>query len=190
MAFISVREYEVKVRVEDLNAVERKLISAGWRLEDFLDEEDRYVSLTHCAGNPARQIALRLRLRKSLISNEISSELTFKGRVTEEGIKAREELTAPLVDPDTVTKILILSGFPIITVSKRRRIYSREGCNVKVYLDEVFGLGSFVEVEVINPASRSDYVSALNEVKELLDLSREENIVKSYLELSLEARRK
>lgn len=190
VAFISAREYEVKVKVKDLNAVEKKLVDNGWRLEEILIEEDRYVGITHCTGSPASQVALRIRIKKSLLGNNISGELTFKGRVMEEDVKAREELTTPLTDPDAVTKILILSGFPIVTVTKKRRIYFKEDRKVRVYLDDVAGLGEFIEVEVINPASRSEYINTLNEIKELLGLSSEDNIVKSYLELSLEARKK
>ena len=176
------------MRVEDLESVERKLLSSGWRLEDVVVEEDRYVDLTHCAGSPARQIALRVRLRKSLTKNTSTSELTFKGALIEEGVKAREEITTKLEEPEKVTEILLLSGFPIITVRKKRRIYSTTESKAKIYLDEVEGLGNYVEIEVMNPESREEYMKTLNQVKEELGLSKEENIVKSYLELKMEGR--
>jgi len=176
--------------VSDLKSVEEKLVSSGWVLEDSLLEEDRYVDLTHCVGSPARQIALRVRIRKSFLRGESVAELTFKGALIEEGIKAREEITTPLEDPEKITKMLVLSGFPIITIKKKRRVYSATGNKARIYLDEVEGLGNYVEVEVVNPESREEYLSILNKVKSELGLSKEENIIKSYLELRMEARKK
>ncbi len=184
---ITIMEYEVKIRVSDLGSIEEKLVSSGWVLEDVLLEEDRYVDLTHCVGSPARQIALRVRIKKSLVRNTSATELTFKGALVEEGVKAREEITTTLEDPEKITRILLLSGFPIITVRKKRRIYSTVGNKVKIYLDEVEGLGNYVEVELINPESREEYLRILNKIKDELGLSREENIIKSYLELKMEA---
>lgn len=184
---LTIMEYEVKIRVSDLGSIEEKLVSSGWVLEDVLLEEDRYVDLTHCAGSPARQIALRIRIKKSLMRNTSSAELTFKGALVEEGVKAREEITTTLEDPEKITRILLLSGFPIITVKKKRRIYSTTENKVKIYLDEVEGLGNYVEVELINPESREEYLRILNKIKDELGLSKEENIIKSYLELRMEA---
>lgn len=164
-------------------------MSTGWVLEDLLLEEDRYVDLTHCVGSPARQIALRVRIKKSLTRNTSTAELTFKGALIEKEVKAREEITTTLEDPEKITRMLLLSGFPIITVKKKRKIYSTTADRVKIYLDEVEGLGNYVEVEVINPESKEEYLKILNKIKEELGLSREENIVKSYLELRMEARK-
>lgn len=186
VTFISVREYEVKVRVEDLRAVERRLGECGWVLEDAVLEVDRYVDLTHCVGSPARQVALRVRVRRSLMRNTASSELTFKGRVGEEGVKARDELTTALNDPEVVARMFVLAGFPVIAISKRRRIYASKDFNAKIYLDEVEGLGNYIEVEMINPTSRDEYLNMLERIKESLGLSGEENVVKSYLELRME----
>ncbi|MEM2021506.1 MAG: class IV adenylate cyclase [Zestosphaera sp.] len=186
MAFISVREYEVKVRIEDLEAVERRLSECGWVLEDAVLEEDRYVDLTHCVGSPARQVALRIRVRRSLTREAVSSELTFKGRVIVEGVKAREELTTVLNDPEAVTRMFVLAGFPVIMISKKRKVYTNKDFSAKIYLDEVESLGNFIEVELINPTSRDEYLSTLDRIKESLGLSSEENIVKSYLELRME----
>lgn len=180
-------EYEVKVRVSDLRSVEEKLASSGWVLEDVLLEEDRYVDLTHCAGSPARQTALRVRIKKSLMRSASAAELTFKGALIEEGVKAREEITTPVEDPEKITRMLLLSGIPIITVRKKRRIYSAAESKVKIYLDEVEGLGNYLEIEVINPESREEYFRTLNKIKDELGLSKEENIIKSYLELRMEA---
>lgn len=175
--------------MSDLREIEEKLVSNGWVLEDVLLEEDRYVDLTHCVGSPGRQIALRVRIKKSLVRNTSAAELTFKGALIEEGIKAREEITAALEDPEKMTKILLLSGFPIITIKKKRRVYSATENRAKVFLDEVEGLGSYVEIELMNPESREEYVRILSRIKEELGLSKEENITKSYLELRMEARR-
>lgn len=161
-------------------------MSSGWVLEDVLLEEDRYVDLTHCVGSPARQIAIRVRIKKSLLKDASASELTFKGPIIEEGVKAREEITTPMEDPDKITRIFLLSGFTIITVRKKRRVYSTIENKAKIYLDEVEGLGNYVEIEVINPESREEYFKTLNKIKDELGLSKEENIIKSYLELRME----
>ena len=190
MGLTTFKEYEVKIKVGDFRELEEKLVSSGWVLEDIFLEEDRYVDLTHCVGSPARQIALRVRIKKSLTKNTSLTELTFKGALIEEGIKAREEITIALEEPEKITKIFLLSGFPIVTIRKKRKVYSATGNKAKIFLDEVEGLGNYIEIELVNPESREEYVRVLNEIKKELGLSNEENIIKSYLELRMEARRK
>jgi adenylate cyclase class 2 len=180
-------EYEVKIPVEDLSRVKEKILSSGWLLEARLKEVDNYIDLTECAGVP-EDTALRVRLKEDLINHKTSGEITYKGPQLEEKVKAREELTARVDDPEKVVEMFIKLGFRLFRVSKYREIYAKPGKKGRIYLDDVEGLGRFLEIEVINPSDRSEFREALDEIEEELGLKGKPEIVKPYLTMMLEAR--
>jgi adenylate cyclase class 2 len=67
-------------------------------------------------------------------------------------------------------------------VDKVREYYSLEQASIA--LDEVGGLGSFVEIEVIRPESDVSDTSIINNIAEKIGV-RGEQILASYLELIL-----
>ncbi|MBV9803805.1 MAG: cytidine deaminase, partial [Solirubrobacterales bacterium] len=58
-------------------------------------------------------------------------------------------IIAPVPEPDTVREALDTALGTTVVVSKRRQLYLWEG--VRIHLDEVEGLGSFVEFEAVLP---------------------------------------
>lgn len=177
-------EFEVKVRVDDLEAVETKLKSLGWVLKEQLLERDAYVDFTVCAGIPAKETAFRIRSRVDLMSGAVSGEVTFKGRLVRSDVKAREEINVVVKDPEKLSEAFTLLGFQIHTVEKLRKVYVNEGSKIRVFLDRVKGLGDFIEFEVLGDVE--GFLEEVEKLKESLNLSGRENIVKSYLELILE----
>lgn len=176
-------EYEVKIPVDDLSKVEDALRKAGAKLEAHLKETDYYVDLRQCNGVP-KDSALRVRKTVNLMTGETKGKITCKTTPpgTLGGVKVREEIESEVSDPDAVVKAFMKLGFLVIRVSKERKVYAGvEGATVT--LDNVEGLGNFVEVEVMNPEGPEDYVKRLNRIVNLLGLQGRPTITKPYIQL-------
>jgi len=176
-------EYEVKIPVDSLSSVENILRKAGAKLEAHLKETDYYVDLRQCAGVP-KDSALRIRKTVNLTTGEIKGKITCKitPPATPVKVKIREEIESEVNDPDAIVKAFMKLGFLIIKVSKERKIYAGiEGTTIT--LDQVEGLGNFIEVEVMNPKEPEDYVKRLNHIINLLGLQGRPTITKPYIQL-------
>jgi adenylate cyclase class 2 len=98
----------------------------------------------------------------------IGSEIlfTFKGpNKTPRGsaVRIREEEEFKIVDITVVSRVFsILRLQPVIRVNKSQKNFELDGC--KIYLDEVEGLGKFVEIE--GPS-----IEQVEKVRTILDLN-------------------
>jgi len=172
-------EVEGKYRVRDLESVRTRLIRRGAEPLTSGTEVDIYFQAPH-RDFAATDEALRLR------HSGTGWELTYKGpRVPAGRVKAREEITLPVDAKDACIAILSRIGFvPAAEVRKHRDTYRLSGATVT--LDQVEGLGEYVEIEVIS----SDTGAAgevIEEVRRELEIEGR-NIHRSYLELILERR--
>ena len=120
-----------------------------------------------------------LRLRKKLDE----SELSYKGpRMSIDRAKAREEINLRVDNALTAQRIIERLGFKeVCVVKKNRRSYCLD--KLRVDVDEVEGLGEFVELEVLTESP--DRSSQLFELARR-ELSLEKFEQKTYLELILE----
>lgn len=181
-------EVEQKHRVEDAAALMARLAEQGVTLQPAVIQSDQYFA------HPARAFAKTdeaLRIRTSGDENFV----TYKGPKLDSTTKTRKELELPLHSDDDGGKqfaeLLAALGFtPVTTVRKRRRKFpiNHAGHEVEGSLDDVDGLGTFVELELV-----ADEAS-LDEAKQVIsDLARDLNLGtserRSYLELLLEQRR-
>ena len=117
-----------------------------------------------------------LRLRTS----EDGCDLTYKGpRMATSPAKAREELTVSIADELSTRRILERLGFrEFASVKKRRTSFLFD--KLRIDVDEVEGLGEFIELELLTEdPSRAD--ALISEVREEMSLT--EPIAKTYLEL-------
>jgi adenylate cyclase class 2 len=171
-------EIEVKAKLRNPKATRAKLLELGAEHVKTKVQVDTYYN------HPLRDFvstdeALRLREEDGRVI------LTYKGPKLDEITKTREEEKVEVSDMRAANAVLERLGFErVITLKKRRRHYVLQG--MKIMLDEVEGLGDYIEVE--KPGD--EY-----EPRELLDFLRELGIAeedaerRSYLELLLERRR-
>ena len=120
-----------------------------------------------------------LRLRK----NSDGSELSYKGpRMNLERVKAREEINLRIDNALTAQRIVERLGFKeVCVVKKNRKSYHLD--KLRIDVDDVEGLGEFVELEVLTESPER--------AVELLELARKELSLeklepKTYLELILD----
>lgn len=131
------REIEVKAKVEE--DFSKKILEMGGKFLSEKYQEDVYFEHP-CKSFLESDEALRLRMEGD------RNILTFKGRREGGVLKVREELEVEVNDSATLMRILERLGFRKVYVLKKKR---REFLlnEVVVCLDDVEGLGSFVELE-------------------------------------------
>jgi adenylate cyclase class 2 len=134
---------------------------------------DLYLNSPH-RNMAERDEALRIRIK------ETGAFLTYKGPKLDSHTKSRREITVKVDDPKALEDIFGFLGFTRDAVVKKHRTKYRLG-DITFALDEVEGLGSFVEVEA---SGGDDWEIRRQEVLNLLkSLGVQNTITKSYLEL-------
>jgi len=122
----------------------------------------------------------RLKLRQGNIENS----LIFYQRQNSEGPKASDVHLSRLPNDTDLRPVLLAALGEKITVRKARRILFID--HVKFHIDQVEGLGDFVEIEVIDK-DRSIKTSDLQDLCEhyiqLLEIEEQDLVAESYSDL-------
>jgi adenylate cyclase, class 2 len=170
-------EVEVKARAPD--DIAKRIAALGATLLAVENHHDLYFNSLQRDFRFSDE-ALRIRIK------EEGARLTYKGPKLDQTTKSRLERTVKIDDPQQMEQILSALGFVrSAEVRKKRAKYSHEG--VVLALDEVEGLGCFVEVEA---EGEGDYEEQRRKVLSVLsNLGLNESIRSSYIEL-LEEKRK
>ena len=184
-------EVELKFRVADSPALERRLAALGAALAPAVEQADRYFA------HPARDFAATdeaLRLRR--VGDRVA--ITWKGPRLDATTKTRREIELPLAPAAdgagdgaaTIARwsdLLEALGFrPVREVAKRRRtaVVRRDGREIEVALDDVVGLGAFLEIET--QAAEAEVDAARRTIEAFArDLGCSDPERRSYLELLL-----
>jgi len=177
-------EVEQKFPVADLSDTEQRLIELGARFDESIQQSDGYLA------HPARDFRLTdeaLRIRR--VGD--SCYVTYKGPKIDKTTKTRREIELPLAGgvegANQFRELLLALGFtPVADVNKTRRAahLTYQGRPVEVALDEVVGLGVFVEIELSADEDELEAAKdALHALAEELSLHTPER--RSYLHLLL-----
>ena len=162
---------ELKARDADPAATEARLRDLGAAPADTFDQRDIYF----------RTRSGRLKLRTSS-----SSELIAYRRPDDAEPAESTYVLAAVSEPDALAEALEAALGTVVTVSKRRRLFRWEG--VRIHLDEVEGLGSFVEFEAVLPDA-GDLDTARAKVARLraaLDIADDALVSAGYADLLLD----
>jgi adenylate cyclase class 2 len=167
-------EVEVKARCNP--EIREKIVALGAIQKGTEHHHDIYFN------SPMRDFRITdeaLRIRRK----DEGARLTYKGPKLDSQTKSRLELTVMLDDPSAMEKILAELGFrPSGEVRKKRTKYALG--EIIFALDDVAGLGTFLEIEA--PAE-DDWIAKQAHVMEIFhQLGLEESIRKSYLELLMD----
>jgi adenylate cyclase class 2 len=181
-------EVEAKFPVADFAAVEERLRAWGARHLGDRTDTDCYYTVP---GRDLKQTGEVFRLRRI---GEASC-VTYKGPRRAGPAKTRPEIEVPLAPglkpAADLHQIFTRLGFgTVAVVAKRRRVYEweRGGFTLEACLDELDGVGRFVELEAL--AEESQVGAAEGELLRVaaeLGLSAQEK--RSYLEMYLQSQR-
>lgn len=151
-------EIEIKARLEeaDLAPLLDKIKDLPFEELESLREKDLYYQA------PDRDFFRTdeaLRLRRQRVGEKESSFLTYKGPKEDPLSNTRKELELAIQDGDGLEALLGSLGYrPILVVAKVRRVFcgKEELDRVHLLLDEVEGLGRFIELEYLAEDGLSD----------------------------------
>ena len=186
-------EVELKLPIYKRSATEAALVREGFTPGDLIREYDLYFS-----GSAKDFIksdeALRIRNSENLHKRTSKSFLTYKGRKLDQVSMTRKELETGIEDAGTAAEILAALGYEKqFPVSKLRQYYHRD--DVTACVDQVEGLGSFLELELLVPEAgcptdtgresmtREKALSKLAHILSRLGYSMEETTCRSYLSM-------
>lgn len=170
--------YEFKARCVDLESAKQLLLSRNPDFRGLDHQIDTYFNV------PKGRLKLR--------SGNIESSLIFYEREDVAGAKRSDVRLYP-VQPDQpgVLRIILKNVLGILTeVDKSREIYFVD--NVKIHLDRVVDLGTFLEVEAID----NDGTIGIDRLKEqcvefqqLFGIRNEDFVSESYSDLLMRLRK-
>jgi predicted adenylyl cyclase CyaB len=125
----------------------------------------------------------RLKLRQG----NIEKNLIFYNRPDQDGPKQSDFLLSPVNDGSVTEHILIKALGIKVVVEKKRKIFFIE--NVKFHLDEVPGLGNFVEIEAGNKSYPNKTIEELQQqctlYMDAFEIQPEDLILNSYSDMIL-----
>ncbi|OPX64534.1 class IV adenylate cyclase [Methanoregula sp. PtaB.Bin085] len=170
-------EVELKVRVPSLDCVRDLLRKNGAEQLGRVHEHDIFYNAPHRDFGKTDE-AVRVRY------TDDHAVVTYKGpKIKRFGLKAREELNFAVESGGTFEKMLERLGFTrTLEVNKWRENY-RLG-NVSVCLDDVAGLGTFAEIEVMAEDGADNPASVIEKMAKEIGVTGEP-ILESYLEMLL-----
>ena len=161
---------ERKVRYSDLSVAEELLRPIATRLEGVQVQTDTYF----------RVASGRLKLREIAGQQAV---LIWYARPHEFGERLSQYYLVPISDPDAL-RAALTAGLGIRGVVRKRRTI-RHYHNVRIHLDQVDGLGTFVEFEAVLSATDGETVSRerLAELARVLKLESAHDLAGSYADL-------
>lgn len=169
-------EVESKYRSPGNDKVEKALVKLG--AEKIAEETFEDIYFAHPVKDFGKtDEALRLRKKGD------SAELSYKGpRMMIDRTKAREEINLHIDDPLTAQRIVERLGFrEFCAIRKKRVSYILD--KLRIDVDDVEGLGEFVELEVLteSPERTTQLFDTAT-----AELSLEKLEPRTYLEMILE----
>ncbi len=163
---------EIKARSSDRNRIRKILTSSNADFKGVDYQIDTYFNINNG----------RLKLREGNIENH----LIFYSRENKSGPKQSNVI---LYKPNPVSNlkdVLTNALETLVVVDKKREIYFIN--NVKFHLDDVNGLGTFVEIEAIDSdgsIGKEKLVGQCNYYSNLFQIKNEDLVAESYSDMLL-----
>jgi predicted adenylyl cyclase CyaB len=166
-----VRNLEHKARIERPESYQAKAIAFGAELRGELAQTDTYFRVGD-GGLKLREVAGR------------DGELIYYRRDEEGADRASDYEVYPVSDPPGLRSMLALALGVLATVRKRRTLLLVDGS--RIHLDNVEGLGNFLELEVPVQEADAPAKEKINWLLRELGLTWSGCIRASYLDLMKE----
>lgn len=169
MAHINI---EIKARCKDQDKIRNILKSKNADFSGVDHQIDTYFKVENG----------RLKLRVGNIENH----LIYYNRENIKGPKQSDVILFNSDPKSTLKEILVKSIGVLVVVDKKREIYFIE--NVKFHIDNVKGLGTFVEIEAIDEdgsIGKEKLLKQCEKYLELFEISKENLVSVSYSDLLL-----
>jgi predicted adenylyl cyclase CyaB len=164
-----VRNIEIKARCLNLASARERAAALGAQPAGLLVQRDTYFHVPHG----------RLKLRE--INGE-TAELIQYSRPDATEARASDYLVVPVADPTLLREALARALGIRAVVAKRRELYLWR--HSRIHLDDVEGLGSFLELEtVLTEQSEADAREEIAAAVAALGIRDEDRVALSYVDL-------
>jgi predicted adenylyl cyclase CyaB len=172
------RNIEIKARVESLDHTEALARTLACDGPFDLQQDDTFFVAAH------GRLKLRVESRRDATPE---ARLIFYRRPDRAGPKTSFYVMTPTADPDGLREALTLAHGSLGRVRKRRRLYLIG--RTRVHLDQVEGLGSFVELEVVlaEDEAESAGVEEAHRLLAALSIETGQLVEAAYLDLLADA---
>jgi len=170
-------EVEIKVRIKNKDEIAERLKKLGFKFIKRKFQEDIYFN---GIDRDFRKTDEALRIR----DEDGTYYVTYKGPKIDRVSKTREEIEVKIDDKEKMRLIFKKLGFKEVRpIRKVREIYKKE--DITASIDDVEGLGLFLELEknIYNINEKDEALKELMETLKALNISKDNTIRKSYLEL-------
>jgi len=165
------RNLEVKARINNLSAAEKVALEIGAIFEGEFFQVDTYFNVKNG----------RLKLREF---DSGFAELIFYHRV-EDGFERWSDYEVVKLSDSANLKNLLVKAWGIkVIVEKRRKVYIFK--NARIHIDNVSGLGNFIEFEVIYSGDEKQSEDLMKFLINKFALKQEDFIKVSYSDLLLQ----
>lgn len=174
-------EVEVKLPVFRRPVIEQGLRRLGFIPGHLIKESDTYFT-SDFHDFMGTDEALRIRESENLSNTRAVSFLTYKGPKLDSVSNTRKELETEVADGGVCRNILLSLGYrELAPVRKLRQYYHLE--NITACVDQVEGLGSFLELEMLveQESERPDALKKIEAILHDLDCRMEDTTRYSYL---------
>lgn len=169
-------EIEAKMKVEDVAALEARLLELGAAKGPHLLEVNTFFDTRHHSLKSTDQ-GLRIRMERQQDGTGETITITHKGPRAHGKLKSRFETELRVNDASAAASLLGALGYhPVLSFEKLRRKWTLDGCHVDI--DTLPHLGHFVEIE--GPSDQ-----AVLMVREKLNLGSLPIVRASYIALML-----
>jgi predicted adenylyl cyclase CyaB len=164
------RNIEIKARIDNIDALATKAAALGSDGPYYISQDDTFFACT--TG--------RLKLRAFA---DGKGELIYYSRADLQGPKESFYVISPAIAPDTLRECLTLACGQVGRVQKQRTLFLAG--RSRIHLDQVAGLGNFMEIEVVledHEASESGMLEA-HELMAQLGIQASQLIEGAYVDL-------
>lgn len=138
-------EVEIKIKIENFEEIKTKVSAVGKLIKSIKQVDDYFIPYHRdfFAQKPQPTEWLRIRTNPDKVIFEYDKSINKKASGEQE---CAEEYETVISDPEEFRKILNFLDFKkVVTIDKQREYWD---CgNLEIALDNVDGLGSFIEVE-------------------------------------------
>jgi len=140
-------EIEAKMRLDDLGALEARLVDAGADRGPVINEVNTYFDTpTGLLKSSDRGLRLRVELKQGAGAGDPTVTITHKGPRSHGQVKSRSETEVGVTDAHAAVELFTALGFvPVCTFEKCRRWWHLNDCHV--HIDTLPHLGDYVEIE-------------------------------------------
>jgi adenylate cyclase class 2 len=176
-------ELKAKLEKDDISNFIHKLEELGFKRVVKKEEVDTYFN---GIDRDFRETDEALRIRKSLNldNGNVKYYITYKGPKMDNISKTREEIEVQVSNGEHTQKIFEKLGFKSVKpISKIREIYKKD--KIEISIDKVKDVGTYIEFEKIveSESEKSDAVDELLNLMKSLNISKDNLVKTSYLEL-------